>query len=96
MTDLTECMRWTMRHTFNNLRAILKRHKENMPVIVTAEMLAEIDEAESNWESDHCNMWKLKENDLFIQIHGTCYLVDEVKYWKCCPYCRKKLKLEVK
>lgn len=37
-----------MKQTFNNLRAILAKHKENMPVIVVAEMLAEIDEAESN------------------------------------------------
>ena len=48
MTDLTEYMRCTMKQTLNNLRAILAKHKENMPVIVVAEILAEIDEAESN------------------------------------------------
>lgn len=51
---LTERMKmrerqWNMKQTFNNLRAILTRHKENMPVVVLAEMLAEIDEAEAKW-----------------------------------------------
>ena len=38
--------------SLNNLRAILHKHKENMPVIATAELLAEIDEAEAKWEAE--------------------------------------------
>lgn len=38
-----------MMQVFDNLRAILTRHKENMPVVTTAEMLAEIDEAEAKF-----------------------------------------------
>ena len=37
-----------MKQIFNNLRAILTRHKENLPVVTVAEMLAEIDGAETS------------------------------------------------
>lgn len=51
---LTERMKvqerqWNMKQIFNNLRAILTRHKENMPVVTVAEMLAEIDEEEAKF-----------------------------------------------
>ena len=54
-----------------------------------------INKAESKWENDCCKSWKM-QNESFVKIHGTSYLIDEVQYWKCCPYCCRKLKLEVK
>ena len=53
-----------MKQIFNNLRAILARHKENMPVVTVAEMLAEIDEEEAK----HGGGWipcseRMPEND---------------------------------
>lgn len=88
-----------MRQIFESLR---EQIKDNSTEVGTAKIISMhnarilINKAEHKWESDHCATWKIKENDLFIQLHGTCYLVDEVKYWKCCPYCCKKLKLEVR
>ena len=34
---------------FDELRAILTKHKEHMPVVATAELLAAIDGAEAKW-----------------------------------------------
>ena len=36
-----------MNQTLNNIKAILTKHKEHIPVKVVVEMLAEIDEAEA-------------------------------------------------
>jgi len=48
-----------MNQTFENLRAILHKHKENMPVIAVAELLAEIDESEATW-NEHGDCKKCK------------------------------------
>lgn len=61
-----------MRQTFANLRAILQKHKENMPVIVVAEILAEIDEAENSKVPIRClTCARYTDND---KIDNTCYL----------------------
>lgn len=94
---LTERMKmrerqWNMKQTFNNLRAILTRHKENMPVVVLAEMLAEIDEAEAKWEAECCE-WKVHR---YLNIHKTsCGMAigDYHKAWDFCPYCGKRIKI---
>lgn len=58
---------------FNNLRTILTRHKENMPVIVVAEMLAEIDEAEHKCKAPIRCLTCTRYTDTDI-IDNTCYL----------------------
>lgn len=61
-----------MKQTFTNLRAILQKHKENMPVIVVAEILAEIDEAENSKVPIRClNCARYTDTDI---IDNTCYL----------------------
>lgn len=88
-----------MRQIFESLREQIKDNSTDVgstKIITMHNARTLVNKAEHKWESDYCTTWKIKENDLFMQIHGTCYLVDEVKYWKCCPYCCKKLKLEVR
>lgn len=80
---------------FNNLRAILTRHKENMPVVTVAEMLAEIDEAESKHEKDCC-VWKWRILDKRKVFRNCLYREDtHIAYaFKFCPYCGKVRKEE--
>lgn len=82
-----------MKQTFDNLKAILKRHKENVPVIVTAEMLAEIDEAKTKWEKDCCVwVWRIENHR---KTYRNClYKADtHITYsFKYCPYCGKPRK----
>ena len=49
-----------------------------------------INRAEAKWENEYCKTWKL-QNESFVKIHGTSYLIDDVRYWKCCPYCCRKI-----
>ena len=77
---------------FNNLRAILTRHKENMPVVVVAEMLAEIDGAEAE-----CCEWKLEdaEANLYVTSCEQRQLIFEdtpnENGYRFCPYCGRKI-----
>ncbi len=82
---------------FNNLRAILTRHKENMPVVAVAEMLAEIDEAEAKWEADCCEWTELIEYKQ--RVYANCRFTNDsldamsIGYFKFCPYCGKRIKI---
>lgn len=73
---------------FNNLRAILTRHKENMPVVVVAEMLAEIDGAEAD-----CCEWKYRSPASYAEAHKRWELISDVRDWKFCPYCGKPIEI---
>jgi hypothetical protein len=42
-------------------------------------------------KEDKC-IWKCK-TPTFSVAHGTTHFVDEVKYWKFCPYCGKPIKI---
>jgi hypothetical protein len=99
MMVLTERMKmrerqWNMKQTFNNLRAILTRHKENMPVVVLAEMLAEIDEAEAKWESDCCEWKRLAiGNSVWKTSCGKQRTIILNRDENFCPYCGKPIKI---
>jgi hypothetical protein len=76
----------------NNLRAILHKHKENMPVIATAELLAEIDEA----EADVC-VWKPHGEFGWIIVpphkNGATRLAEELEIRPYCSVCGKPIKI---
>lgn len=80
---------------FDNLRAILTRHKENLPIVTTAEMLAEIDNAEVKWKADCC-IWKSRIEDHRVVFKNCLYVADPhiVYAFKYCPYCGKPFKKE--
>lgn len=74
---------------YKNLKEIIAKHKENMPVIATAELLAEIDEA----EADVC-VWKFfKPSNSLYEKHGDFRTGDELEKWNVCPYCGKPIKI---
>lgn len=74
---------------FNNLRAILTRHKENMPVVVVAEMLAEIDGAEAD-----CCEWKYTGHlNEYAEAHELSVGALKIIGWKFCPICGKPIKI---
>jgi hypothetical protein len=76
----------------NNLRAILHKHKENMPVIATAELLAEIDEA----EADVC-VWKPHGEFGWIIVpphkNGATRLAEELEIRPYCSVCGRRIKI---
>lgn len=85
-----------MKQLFNYLREMVELNSVNTggaKIIGTHSIRVLINRAESKWESDYCKMWTFKTNNSFVQIHGSCYSVDDAKYWKCCPYCCKKIKI---
>lgn len=74
----------------NNLKSIIAKHKDNMPVIVVAELLAEIDEAEADcceWKEMIVNKERLYKNCKFdvssIPPHTFTF----------CPYCGRRIKI---
>ena len=88
-----------MKQIFNNLRAILTRNKENLPVVTVAEMLAEIDEEEAKFvkvEKDCC-VWKWRIEDGRKVFKNCLYIADtHIAYsFKYCPYCGKPRKERV-
>jgi hypothetical protein len=77
---------------FKNLRAILTKHKEHMPVIAVAELLAEIDES----EADVC-VWKPHGEFGWIIVpphkNGATRLAEELEIRPYCSVCGKKIKV---
>ena len=74
-----------MLQVFDEIRAILQKHKEKMPVIVTAEILASVDEAEAKWKADCSKSARLIDANAFKERIGTetkmrrmmCMAIDE-------------------
>ena len=79
---------------FNNLRTILTRRKENMPVVVVAEMLAEIEEAEAKWKADCCE-WKAYGGKAFIESPHSRKMYDNSSLAQnvYCNTCGKPIKI---
>lgn len=53
-----------------------------------------INEAEAKWEAEVCE-WKYEKNkpSFARAVHDIPKLVDEIRYWKFCPYCGKPIKI---
>lgn len=80
-------------NVFNNIKSIIAKYKENMPVIATAELLAEIDEA----EADFCE-WK--QEDAICFFLGVTYITScgHAEHYstgidKYCRHCGKPIKI---
>lgn len=89
-----------MKEIFNDIRKKVSTSSDeacfmpdDMMVVSESQLKKILDEAETKWEEDCCTQWDLKENATFMMVHGTSHLVDEVKYWKFCPYCGKSIKI---
>jgi len=85
-----------MKQIFNNLRAILARHKESLPVVTLAEMLAEIDEAEAKREADCCVWKRVWDSEMILMQHkaGSYAMHDSnLKNYPYCQVCGKKIKV---
>ena len=74
-----------MLQVFDEIREILQKHKEKMPVVATAELLAVI-EQECEWRR-----LKSSEFDYMDSKHG--FLEEYTTGWKFCPYCGKPIKI---
>lgn len=59
---------------FDEIRAILQKHKENMPVVATAEILASVDEAEAKWEAE------LRKHDIEVRNKGIAEFEEQMKF----------------
>lgn len=81
-----------MLQVFDEIRAILQKYKEKMPVVTTAEILASVDEAEAKWGKDCC-VWEYRNPASYAEAHGFWEFHDNVKGWKFCPYCGKPIKI---
>ena len=71
----------------NKIKAVLEKHKEHIPVRVTAELLAVMEE-ECVWK------WRIENGK---KVYSNClYKTDEhIAYaFKYCPYCGKLRKEE--
>ena len=66
----------------DEIKAILEKHKDHIPVIVTAELLAVI-EQKCEWKWRIENGKKVYRNCLYIADDRPAYP------FKYCPYCRK-------
>ena len=87
-----------MKQVFNWIRDQIEDRSAaigEMKIISAHNARTIINKAENNWEDDYCKTWKYKENNSFVQVHGTNYHVDDAKYWKCCPYCCRKIRVGV-
>lgn len=76
----------------NEIKSVLEKHKEHIPVKVTAELLAVIDEA----EADVC-VWKPHGEFGWIIVpphkNGATRLAEELEIRPYCSVCGKPIKI---
>lgn len=72
----------------NKIRAIIEKHKDSMPVVAVAELLAEIEET-CEWKrpKDYDNCMAEHNCEVFFIEH---YMVKQFNY---CPFCGKSIKI---
>ena len=75
-----------MNQPLNNIRSILAKHKEHIPVKVVAEILAEID----GEEAEVCE-WKLDKKE-YLYVTSCGHYCDNHGY-NFCSWCGKEIKV---
>ena len=80
-------------NVFNNIKSIIAKHKDNMPVLAVAELLAEIDEAEAD-----CCEWKRAEwnpKHVINSPHKDCMPLNivDLQNHPYCGHCGKPIKI---
>lgn len=69
----------------NEIKSVIEKHKEHIPVKVMAEILAVMDEAEvCEWKGLTRNMYNAHERFVWESV---------LKEWDFCPYCGKPIKI---
>lgn len=75
----------------NEIKAVLEKHKDCIPVVVTAELLAVIDGA----ENEVCEWKRIWGCEMIQMPHKNGYAMcdSNLKDYPCCPVCGKPIKI---
>ena len=77
------------------IKAVIEKHKEQIPVKVIAEILAELDEAEAKLEAECCE-WKIDNQSNFYIVYKTScgnQRITGIVGEKYCCHCGKPIKI---
>ena len=82
-----------MNQTLNNIRSILTKHKEYIPIKVMAEILAELDDEDV--EAEVCEWQRYEKYYYILSPHddGKGMFMEQLNSKPFCPYCGKPIKI---